>query len=246
MFRHRGNKRTFRHNLQIASLLSFVAGIVNVTAFFFVQRLTTNVTGHFAFFADEVAKNNLNVAIVYLLYILSFFLGAFMSNALVELVSLRNIRYSNMIPITLEIIILSGIALWGPVIVVKSADLVACCLLFAMGLQNALVTKISNSVVRTTHLTGLFTDLGIELSQLFFWKKKEQLKKLRSSIQLRLAIISFFFLGCIAGGTLYALYGIPALLLAALCLGGGLIFDQLKMRVLSIRRSYLRRYVKKR
>ena len=39
--------------------------------------------------------------------------------------------------------------------------------MFAMGLQNALVTKISNATVRTTHLTGLFTDLGIELSQLF-------------------------------------------------------------------------------
>jgi hypothetical protein len=26
------------------------------------------------------------------------------------------------------------------------------------------VTKISQSTIRTTHLTGLFTDLGIELS----------------------------------------------------------------------------------
>lgn len=43
-------------------------------------------------------------------------------------------------------------------------------MLFAMGIQNSLVTNISKSTVRTTHLTGLFTDLGIELSQLFFYK----------------------------------------------------------------------------
>ena len=45
-----------------------------------------------------------------------------------------------------------------------------------MGLQNALVTKVSQSVVRTTHLTGLFTDLGIELSQLFFYRKMSEFK----------------------------------------------------------------------
>jgi uncharacterized membrane protein YoaK (UPF0700 family) len=47
-------------------------------------------------------------------------------------------------------------------------------MLFAMGMQNAMVTKISQSIVRTTHLTGLFTDLGIELSQLFFYKKIDE------------------------------------------------------------------------
>jgi uncharacterized membrane protein YoaK (UPF0700 family) len=51
MFRHRGKIRTLTHNLNLASLLSFVAGIVNVRGLFAVQRLTTNVTGHFAFFA---------------------------------------------------------------------------------------------------------------------------------------------------------------------------------------------------
>jgi len=49
MFRHQGKTRTLNHNLKIASLLSFVAGMVNVAGFLAVQRLTTNVTGHFAF-----------------------------------------------------------------------------------------------------------------------------------------------------------------------------------------------------
>ena len=56
MFRHNGKTRTLSHNLKIASLLSFVAGIVNVAGFLAVQQLTTNVTGHFAFFVDEVFK----------------------------------------------------------------------------------------------------------------------------------------------------------------------------------------------
>lgn len=49
MFRHKGKTRKLKHNLRIASLLSFVAGIVNVAGFLAVQHLTTNVTGQFAF-----------------------------------------------------------------------------------------------------------------------------------------------------------------------------------------------------
>ena len=75
MFRHRGKTRTLKHNLQIASLLSFVAGIVNVAGFLSVQRLTTNVTGHFAFLVDEVFKFNLAQAVVMFLYLFCFFCG---------------------------------------------------------------------------------------------------------------------------------------------------------------------------
>jgi len=129
MFRHKGKSRTLEHNLKIATLLSFVAGVVNIVGFLAVQKLTTNVTGHFAFFGDN------------------FILAA--------------------------------------------PNVLAYLLLFAMGLQNSLVTSISNATVRTTHLTGLFTDLGIELSQLFFYKLKEQRERLISSIKLRFTIISF-------------------------------------------------------
>jgi hypothetical protein len=51
-------------------------------------------------------------------------------------------------------------------------------------------SMLSNSIVRTTHLTGLFTDLGIELSQLFFIKAEQ---KVENSIYLRLSIIIFFY-----------------------------------------------------
>jgi hypothetical protein len=57
--------------------------------------------------------------------------------------------------------------------------------------------------VRTTHLAGLFTDLGIELSQLFFYSKTIEAQQLSKSIWLKLAFIGCFFLGCIAGGLIF-------------------------------------------
>jgi uncharacterized membrane protein YoaK (UPF0700 family) len=52
MFRHRGKNRTFAHDLRLAILLSFVAGLVNITGVLALKTLTTNVTGHYAFFAE--------------------------------------------------------------------------------------------------------------------------------------------------------------------------------------------------
>lgn len=240
MFRHRGKSRTFLHNLKLASLLSFVAGIVNVSGLFAVQKLTTNVTGHFAYFADELTKQNGAVALLYLLYILFFFLGAFCSNLLVEFMSKRDLRFMNSIPVSIELAILTSVALLHPETVQAEGNTIACLLLFAMGLQNALVTTLSNSVVRTTHLTGLFTDLGIELSQLFFFKKPEQHKRLLSSIRLRVTIICFFFLGGITGGFGYLFIGIKILLLAVGVLAAALVYDSVKLRLVTIRRRYLR------
>ena len=239
MFRHTGKSRTMAHNLKLASLLSFVAGIVNITGFFAVQKLTTNVTGHFAFFAEGIFKKEYTAAWVYLFYILSFFVGAFFSGFLVELVAKRNQRYIYIVPVTIEAIILAAIAFFGQGQLLNEPDLIACSLLFAMGLQNSLVTSISNSVVRTTHLTGLFTDLGIELSQLFFYRKPQQLKKLWSSIKLRLVIISFFFFGCIVGGYFCVSFGILSLLLAVVLLIIGIVWDSVKFRLVTLKRKYL-------
>jgi uncharacterized membrane protein YoaK (UPF0700 family) len=237
MFRHKGKTRTFSHNLKIASLLSFVAGFVNVAGFFAVQRLTTNVTGHFAFFVDEVFKLNFWQGFVYFLYIFFFFAGSFISNFIIEIISRKSDQYIYVVPASIECLLLFAIGIWGHRLLTESPDSIAFSLLFAMGLQNSLVTTISNARVRTTHLTGLFTDLGIELSQLFFYKEKERKHKLTSSIGLRLTIIGFFFTGGIAGGILYSRTALYSLIFAAAILVSGLIYDSIKFRIISLKRK---------
>ncbi len=238
MFRHQGKTRTLQHNLKIASLLSAVAGLVNVAGFLAVRRLTTNVTGHFAFFIDEIFKLHWWQGLVYFSYIFFFFLGSFVSNLLIEIISRKSERFIYTIPASIECIILGLLGFWGWRWSVESPDGIACSLLFAMGLQNSLVTTISSASVRTTHLTGLFTDLGIELSQLFFYKAAEQRTKLLSSIKLRFTIIGFFFTGGIAGGILYAKIGMHALTIGAVLLLAGLIYDSIKFRIIRLKRKF--------
>lgn len=237
MFRHKGKTRTLKHNLRIASLLSFVAGIVNVVGFLAVQRLTTNVTGHFAYLIDEAFRLEFWKGFIYFLFIFFFFLGSFTSNFLVELISRKNKASSFTIPIILESAILFTLAFTGNFLINENPNLLAFSLLFAMGLQNSLVTTISNSTVRTTHLTGLFTDLGIELSQLFFYFQREHRQKLLASIKLRLTIISFFFVGGIIGGIFYSGINLYTLLIGAFALLVAVFYDTLKLKAISFKRK---------
>ncbi|MNX92313.1 hypothetical protein D3C86_1244490 [compost metagenome] len=155
-----------------------------------------------------------------------------------ELMGYRNGNFVHILPTSIEIIILSFIAVFGQNLIVQNPNIIACSLLFAMGLQNSLVTRISNATVRTTHLTGLFTDLGIELSQLFFYKQKGQTATLFSSIKLRITIISFFLIGAVVGGIFYSKIGLHVLLLGAIALILGLIYDNIKLNIILLKRKY--------
>lgn len=232
MFSHIGKTRTPQHNLGIASILSFVAGLVNVVGFFSVQKLTTNVTGHFAFLVDEVFKLNFTNAFHIALFVFYFFLGAFAANFMVETYSRIRESQTYVLPIIVEAAILAIIAFFGSYLIKYDPDIIAYSLLFAMGMQNSLVTSISKSIVRTTHLTGLFTDMGIEFSQLFFYKDQFHKRRLMKSIRLRLTIIFMFFLGGVSGGIFFDHFGIKSLIIGSLILMGGILYDFIKIRLL--------------
>jgi len=223
--------------VQLAALLSIVAGVVNIVGVLSFKTLTTNVTGHFAFFSEELYRNNYLFALLSILYVISFLLGAFIANSTMELTSRRRAHFSYSAPISIEIILLTFVSLFN-IPIFNSSVWLPCVLLLAMGLQNALVTKISGSVVRTTHLTGLFTDLGIELSQTIFYKKINERKRLRRGILLKLIIIGGFFLGGIIGAFIYSLFDRKTLLLPVIILLFALCYDRLLLGFYRLRRRW--------
>lgn len=81
----------------------------------------------------------------------------------------------------------------------------------ACGLQNALATRYSGAVVRTTHVTGLFTDLGIMLGAALRGEGFD-----RRKAGLFCLIIAGFVFGGTAGALFYAHWGFFALLVPAM------------------------------
>jgi uncharacterized membrane protein YoaK (UPF0700 family) len=230
MLRHLGTKRTYAHNVKLASLLCITAGFVNSAGFLSFSVLTTNVTGHAALFAEQIALQDWKTARVVALWMFLFLAGAFISSLIVSFIG-RNQRFSYVIPMLIEMAILLGVALFGYRYDNSLVDkeLFAGSLLFAMGLQNSLVSIVSGSVVRTTHLTGTFTDLGIELAQVI-QKQTEEHPALKARIKLRLVIIFFFMCGALAGACIFRYVKFQAFYVPAFILFYSLVADIYRIR----------------
>jgi uncharacterized membrane protein YoaK (UPF0700 family) len=138
--------------------------MVNAAGLLAFSVLTTNVTGHAGLLAQKLATGDLRAARMVALWLILFLAGAFFSGYCTGQTG-RNKNASHVLPIIVEIIILLFAGTFGYTFdhSILKTEYFAGSLLFAMGMQNALVSTISGNVVRTTHLTGMFTDLGIEL-----------------------------------------------------------------------------------
>ncbi|WP_418509315.1 DUF1275 family protein [Corallibacter sp.] len=84
----------------------------------------------------------------------------------------------------------------------SETEIMVALMLLAMGLQNGLTASISNFSVKTTHLTGLTTDVGI-LTAMFTKKKYRNNKSLRGKFNVLLAIAFSYLTGGILAGVIY-------------------------------------------
>ena len=236
MLRHLGTKRTYKHNVKLAALLCIAAGFVNAAGFLAFSVLTTNVTGYAALFAERIAMEDWKTARVVALWMFLFLAGAFICSLIVSWPG-RNQRYSYVVPILIEAGILLAVSLAGLHYdyTLVSTELFAGSLLFAMGMQNSLVSIVSGSVVRTTHLTGTFTDLGIELARIL-QKNEEGNTALKTRIKLRCATIFFFLFGALAGAYLFSYYRFHAFLVPV-----GILLFTLLADIFRIKATYFYR-----
>lgn len=184
-----------------------VAGLVNVCSVMAFFAFATNITGHVAIFVEELVKGHFHQLSVVAVWLLLFFLGAGLSNyfayhAKEDPPSL--VRSS--IPLVAELLLLAAVGLYGTLYyaeTLRETEVLVGVLLLAMGLQNGLVATISGGVVKTTHLTGLLTDLGMECA-LFLRPAERKSEALRFKLTLHVLILSFYAAGGLLGGLLFS------------------------------------------
>lgn len=160
---------SFRQQARLAVSLSWVGGFVNVITFLECQQLfTSHLTGAVTLLGIDAVEGKWAAVGLLLEICLAFALGAASSSALSETARRRRWPSRYVVPVALEAGLLALMCLllvlqWGvPRLPVGLAA-------FAMGLQNATITQISGAVVRSTHITGVVTDLSLESVQAWFW-----------------------------------------------------------------------------
>ena len=175
MFSREGSARSDGQNRWLAGCLAFVGGFVNSSGFVLIGSFTSHVTGNVGRLADDAATGQYTAAVAALTLVLCFFAGAFSASVIVESRFLgRATSRAYALALTVEALLLLLFTLLSYVTAsahprVRDAEAALLCI--AMGLQNALVSRLSGAVVRTTHLTGVVTDLGIEGARWFrFWR----------------------------------------------------------------------------
>lgn len=165
---------SFQQQARLAISLTWIAGYTNALTILTCGQVTSHLTGVVSQLGVEVAEQRWSTT-GYLAGLLAMFLaGAFLSGVLVEFGRVRRMQSIYVLPMVVEALLLAGFALlvdWQATARLDVTDAriwLTFVPAFAMGLQNATITRISGGVVRTTHVTGVVTDLGLELSKLAF------------------------------------------------------------------------------
>ncbi len=162
-------RRTRRNDLMLGAILAFVAGAMNAGGFLAIGTYTSHMTGIISSIADNLALGVFGLVGSGVALLTGFTLGAASSAILINWARRHARRQQYAYPLALESGLLIAFAGLGAVLPEGSvAPVTALLLCFVMGLQNATITKISGARIRTTHLTGMITDIGIELGKLTY------------------------------------------------------------------------------
>jgi uncharacterized membrane protein YoaK (UPF0700 family) len=197
-----GSKRTESANRHLARYLAFVAGAANAGGFLAVRQYTSHMSGVVAAMADNFALGSLRLAFDGLAAFLSFLMGAFFTTLFIRWARLRALESEYALPLLAEAVLLIVFGFTGKVFAGGRVLGTVMLLCFTMGLQNAIITKISNAVIRTTHLTGMVTDIGIALGRIVFSRATRADEAITSEVMaLRLlaSLIGLFFVGGVIG-----------------------------------------------
>lgn len=200
-------QRSARANLHLGAGLAAVAGALNAGGFLAIGQYTSHMTGMVSLAADQLALGQLALAISALVAVLAFVLGAATTALLVNYSRRRHPGWAFVPTLLLEAVLLLVFGLVGSQLLphqIERVSLTALLLSYTMGLQNALVTKISNAEIRTTHVTGLLTDLGLELGKLVYWNRStggaaDKVMANRHKLRIHASLVAAFLLGGIVG-----------------------------------------------
>ena len=200
-------ERSHPANVKLGAVLAFVAGAANAGGFLAVGQYTSHMTGILSSVADSLVLGQLTLGLAAVGALLAFLAGAMTTAVLVNWGLRRGLRSSYSLPLLLESATLLAFGLAGASMNAFAPlflPLTVILLCFTMGLQNAVITKISRAEIRTTHVTGLITDIGIELGKLLYVNARADTAPVLANRQ-RLRIHSLLLASFFAGGLFGAL-----------------------------------------
>jgi len=207
------------------AMLACCAGMVNVICFYVLGTFVSHVTGTLSKAAIHTADAVFKEAYIAALLILSFVVGSAICGCLIakSTVTFDDPLYGVALLGNSAMLIIAGLT--------HKTDAAPFFAAAACGLQNGMATSYSGAVIRTTHVTGLLTDLGLIIGRMVVSGTRLQYSRVRHlesivdpweefrRFVLLLILATSFFFGCMLGSALYGGVGSSALWVPAIVTG---------------------------
>jgi uncharacterized membrane protein YoaK (UPF0700 family) len=197
-----GTKRTASANFHLACYLAFAAGAVNAGGFLAVRQYTSHMSGLVSAMGYNLALGRLPLVFAGLAGVMSFFAGAVVSALLNLWARARALESEYALPLIAEALLLILFGAVGHEFTGGRALGTVMLLCFTMGLQNAIITNLSGSVIRTTHVTGMVTDIGIAAGKLIRARTGDASLAVAhewKTFRLLASLVALFFTGGVTG-----------------------------------------------
>lgn len=219
--------RTGVTNRALGYLMAFNAGAINAGGFMVLHLYTSHMTGFVSMLADNLVLGNTALVLSAVGALLAFTTGAAMTAILVNWARHLHLRSTYALPLLLVALLMLVFGLVGAVTMhwttMFAVPMTVLLLSFMMGVQNATLTKMSHATIRTTHMTGVITDLGMELGKMLFWNRAgrqtpQYVQANWSRVRLFAGLLLMFLVGGLAGAWGFQHWGFVCVLPLALIL----------------------------
>lgn len=204
-------QRSEQANRHLACYLSFLAGAANAGGFLMVRQYTSHMTGIVSSMAGSVVAGRWAAALTGLLAVTSFFSGSLVTTLLIRWGRSRRLRSQYALPLLLEALLFASVCFAARLFGQDNVRFLISVMCFGMGLQNAMITKLSGSTIRTTHVTGIVTDIGIACGRLLYARVGEEeidAARERRVLKLLSSLVLLFFAGGVVGAFGFRRFGL--------------------------------------
>jgi uncharacterized membrane protein YoaK (UPF0700 family) len=197
-------------------LFALQAGFINSGGFLACSRFVSHVTGFGTTLGTEFLEGDYLIGLEMLLIPVSFILGCSIACYFREF---KRDRYQvpfYLISFILLVITVLGslghFGTFGEPLKLQRDVLLLSFLCLSCGLQNGVIASMTAGAIRTTHLTGIATDLGLSLTRIIFVKDEHE----KFWVHQRILKMILFGLGATMGSILFRKFEFQGFLLPAI------------------------------
>jgi uncharacterized membrane protein YoaK (UPF0700 family) len=216
------NRRAFPVKMLYAFVYPFSSGIVIYAGLMTFSVVVTNITGLLPQIAKDLYEGQITTAGSIFLWLFAFFMGGFFAGWCVEREKLLKWRYLHLLPLFTVACLFVFVGVAGKDSSAFHPLTFPAMILFSIGIQNAMVSLTTSSLIKASQMTGVVNELGVDIAEIFH-SEGEKRRLIQREALLRVIVMVSFLMGAMFSVAVFpglktAIFFFPAGIIVAVML----------------------------